>query len=255
MGKLDGKVIIVSGASSGIGAGTAEVLADEGAKVVMFARSSRLDNTAKKLEAKGYDFLALKGDATVEADWANIVKQAIAKYGKIDGLFNNAGGFDNMATANTTYFGDDFSLSDWHDQFEKQFWSQLMGIRACLPELKKSKGSIICNSSITVVRSINVSAYACAKAAALTLVKSLAREVGPDGVRVNCVIPGWVHTNLTPYFDDPDSPLGDALNAQVWLGHHPGEPSDIGHAVAYLASDDAKYITGIEIIVDGGYSL
>ena len=255
MGKLDGKVIIVSGASSGIGAGTAEVLADEGAKVVIFARSSKLDATSQKLEAKGYDFLALRGDATSEEDWANIVKQAVAKYGRIDGLFNNAGGYDNLAKADATYFGDNFSLDAWHDQFEKQFFSQLKGIRACLPELRKTKGCIICNSSITVVRSVSVSAYACAKAAALTLVKSLAKELGPEGIRINCVIPGWVKSHLTPYFDSPDDPIGQILNAQTWLEHHPGEPADVGHAVAFLASDDAKYLTGIEIIVDGGFSL
>lgn len=262
MGKLDGKVVVVSGASNGIGLGTAKVLASEGAKVVMFARSDKMIEAERQMKELGADYLALRADATKNEDWQMVVEKAVEKYGKIDVLFTCAGGGIQRPLHESVFVEGVMTEEAWYEQFEQNFWTQFRGVRACLPELRKTKGNIIMIGSMTVERpQAPACGYACAKAAALNLASSLADQLGKEGIRVNAVIPGWIKSDLTAFFNLENDPLTAATKENIKRAVRiyedaddpRGEPEDIGHTVAFLASDDAKYLTDVQIVVDGGY--
>lgn len=256
MNRLEGKVVIVSGSSSGLGFAEAKLMASEGAKVVMFARGEeRLLEKAEEIRAAGGDVLAMRADATSAADWDMVVAKTVERYGKIDVLVNNAGQAAPNYPSEQTTFTEAFKQEAWEDHINELFMSQVLGAHACLPELRKTKGNIIFNSSMTVLRtSVPVSAYGCAKAAVRCFAKSLADQLGPEGIRVNIIIPGYIHTNLIPFSRNTEIPVVQSWMKETALGYL-GEPEDIAYAVCYLASDEAKYVTGTEIVVDGGFQL
>lgn len=258
MGRLNGKVAIISGASRGIGFGTAKVFAEEGAKVVMFSRSDKMDAAEAYMKEQGYDFLALRADATKDEDWSMVVNETLKKYGKLDVVFNNAGGSispENQAASN---WDDAMTDAGWYEQFEQNYWTDYRAVKACLPELIKTKGNIILMGSVTVTCPQGLSSgYAPAKAAATKFAKDIAKMFGPKGVRVNVVHPGFIWSDLTEFCKMEELPIVQEIKGRVKLDREDfmGKPEDIGRAVAFLASDDAEFITGIELLVDGGYHL
>lgn len=254
MGRFSGKTIIVSGGSSGIGFAEVQIMAREGANVVFFARGEeRVLEKEKELKAEGLECLALVADARKKEDWEMVVAKTVEKYGKIDVLVNNAGGACEYKSEETA-FTKSMKVEAWEAHFRELFYSQLLGIYACWDELKKSKGNIVNTSSVTAIRPNPMNAYSCSKVAIIHATKGLAEDFAPDGIRVNCVVPGYMATNLIPFAYAPEHPATRALAESTKLGRV-GEASDIGYAVAYLASDEAKYVTGETIVVDGGHTL
>lgn len=256
MGRLDGKVAIISGGSIGLGGATATKFGAEGAKVVIFARTEAdVIAKGKELEQAGVEHIAMVADATKRNDWKRVLDATIEKFGKLDILVNNAGN-----TGTTTDYSwmllDNYNEDSWREVTDAIFWSQINGITTCIDELKKTKGVIINNGSVTTTKTIGPAhAYQCAKAAIQNATTHMARQYGAFGIRVNCVIPGWMVTRM--FSDDPANHVPgylDMLMGHICLDRF-GKAEDIANAICFLASDEASYITGHNLIVDGGYSL
>ena len=206
MGRFSGKTVIVSGASSGFGYAEAEVFAKEGANVVMFARGEeRLMEKADILKKAGYECLPIVADARIKEDWERIVKLTTEKYGQIDILINNAGGSSEY-TPDKTCFGPTMEVEAWESDFRENFYSQMLGIQVCWDELKKTKGNIVNTASVTTKRPNPVCAYSCSKVSIIHVTKGIADDMAVDGIRVNCILPGYMATNLIPFAFDPEHP-------------------------------------------------
>lgn len=240
---LSGKVAVVTGASRGIGESIAVELARHGANVVVSDIISGND-TVKKIKSLKKDSIYIKTDVSNEKEVINLINQTMRKFGKIDILVNNAGIYKYAPTTG-------FSLEDW----EKTIHVDLRGVFLCSREaLKHMKrgGSIINISSIAGISGFPESAaYCAAKGGVRALTKSLASEFGKKGIRVNSVHPGIIDTPMTHQFLK-DKKSKDAYLAKVPLGRI-GQPVDIAGPVVFLASDAAAYVTGEELVADGGW--
>lgn len=245
MGRLDGKVAVITGAASGMGAEHARVFLAEDARVVL---TDIADEPGRDVAGElGPDALFVHHDVTDPTSWTEVVRSASHAYGPVTVLVNNAGfaGPDATVAKMTT---EDYLKTISVDQHGVFF-----GMRAVIPGMVEAGGGSIVNiSSVAgLVHQINVPnpAYTAAKFAVRGLTKAAAVQYGPQGVRVNSVHPGGV---LTPMLKAtvPRESI-NALTADVPL-RRMAEPAEVSHLVAFLASDDASYITGAEYLVDGG---
>jgi 3-oxoacyl-[acyl-carrier protein] reductase len=238
---LKGRTAIVCGASSGLGLASAEALAAEGANVALFAR--RRDLLEREAERLGG--LAVRGDVTSAPDLERLVTRTLEAFGGIDVVVWNSGG-PPAATAT--------EVTD--EKLEEAFSLVLVPavrlVRLCLPHLERSPaGRIICITSITVKEPVPHLALSNALRPGLTgWAKTLARELGPKGITVNCVAPGRVDTARMVELYGPDGPPREEV-AEIPLGRI-GRPDEFGAVVCFLASDRASYVTGATIPVDGG---
>jgi 3alpha(or 20beta)-hydroxysteroid dehydrogenase len=245
MAKLDGKVAIITGAASGMGAEHARVFVEEGAKVAL---TDINEGPGLKLAAElGENALFLRHDVTDPASWDEVVRSTSAHFGPVTVLVNNAGFAGPEATVA------DMSTEDYLKTIAIDQHGVFFGMRAVIPGMVEAGGGSIVNISSVAgfVHQINVPnpAYTAAKFAVRGLTKAAAVQFGPQGVRVNSVHPGGV---LTPMLKDtvPQEAI-DALNADVPL-RRMAEPREVSQLVAFLASDDSSYITGAEHLIDGG---
>lgn len=240
---LSGKVAIVTGAARGIGEGIAIELAKSGANVVVSDIISG-ENTVKKIKGLGRKSIYIKTDVSNESDVKNLIDETMKKFGKIDILVNNAGIYRAAPTITV-------SEEDW----EKTIHIDLKGVFLCCREALKhmKRGASIINiSSIAGISGFNQSAaYCAAKGGVRMLTKSLAVEFGSKGIRVNSVHPGVIETPMTSGLLK-DKKMMNAQIARVPLGRI-GKPVDIAGPVVFLASDAASYITGEELVADGGW--
>lgn len=246
------KIIVITGAGTGIGQACARRLAAEGARLVLIGRRAAM------LEAVAAEIggLALAGDAASSDDWQRMLASILQHYGAIDGLVACAGGMGQ---------GDILQTDDaqWQQAMAANLGTAFASARACLPALKQRCGSIVLLASIaSLAAGPRVCGYTTAKHGLLGLMRSLARDVGPDGVRVNAVCPGWVRT---PMADEEMQPLmahyGDSLDqayqrvtADVPL-RRPAEAHEIASICRFLLSDEAAILTGASIVADGGASI
>ena len=248
MGKLDGKVALISGGARGQGAAEARLFAQEGAKVVI---ADILDAQGQQVEAEinelGGDALYIHLDVTSESDWQNAVQAAVAKYGRLDILVNNAAIIIEKAAI------EDRAAADWDRVFEVNAKGVFLGTKHAIPEMRKAGGGSIVNiSSVAgIAQSLHQEpAYAASKGAVRIFSKVTASQHAADGIRCNSVHPGPIDTDMLA------SAMGDEARLQDRLARVPmrrmGSVDEIAKGVLYLASDDSSYVTGSELVIDGG---
>jgi 3alpha(or 20beta)-hydroxysteroid dehydrogenase len=238
--RLDGKVAIITGGARGQGEAEARLFVREGAKVVI---GDVLDEDgaalADELGAEAARYVHL--DVTSPADWAAAVELATSTFGKLDVLVNNAGIHHSTRI-------EDETLERFKRTIEVNLVGTFIGIQAALPALRAAGRAAIVNISSTAgMRGFpGMASYGSSKWGVRGLTKTAAAELGTYGIRVNSVHPGPIKTAMLP-----DSPDGEARFAHLPLGRS-GEPEEVANLVAFLASDESSYITGIEHVVDGG---
>lgn len=238
--------VLITGSSRGIGAGIARRFAEEGHRVAIHYREQESQARAlyNELAQAGYSVLLVSGDITDEKQCKDIAVSVRDKFGFIDVLVNNAG------IALPTQLVTDTSLADWRRVMDTNVTGMFLLTNAVLPEMVSQKrGSIVNISSMWGVTGGSCEvAYSASKAAVIGYTKALAKEVAPSGIRVNCIAPGFVLTDMTRCFDE--SVIADICEETPLL--RAGTPEDIASAVRFLASEDASFITGQVLCVDGG---
>ncbi len=246
MGKLDGKIALVTGSSRGIGRGIALEFAREGADVAVNYRrdEAAAKETVRAIEALGRKAIAIQADV---AEWPQVqalVARALGHFGRLDIVVANSG------VASRVQSVWDLDVEHWHKVIGVNLHGVFYTCKATAKHLvDRGQGSIILISSIGADACGPMGApYYCAKAAVNALTKSLAKECAPSRVRVNCIAPGLIMSDMG---EKMVKFYGDALVAGIPLGR-PGQPEDIGKAAVYLASDDASFVTGKILRVDGG---
>ena len=246
MNRFAQKTVLVTGAGTGIGRAAALRLAGEGAYVLLVGRrSAPLAAVAEEITADGGQATAISCDISSEPSVLSTIDRVTSEFGAIDALFANAGVLGEFRALENTPA----------DQFDELLTINLKGtflmIRHCLPVLKS--GAILINASWTIHGIMpGAGAYAASKGALAAMMRTLAVEVGSRGIRVNTINPGII---LTPMADDVlDADIAARLAAHTPLRRN-GVPDDIAGTVAWLLSEDAAFVTGQEITIDGGYTL
>ena len=260
MGQVDGKIAVVTGGASGIGAACAETLAREGAKVVLTdIDDARGQELAAGIRSAGGEALYLSLDVTDETRWQGIVVEFERRYGRLDIVVANAG-IGIMCTSIA-----EMSLADWRRQTAVNLDGVFLSVKHCLPLMRRSGGgSIVMTSSIAGLRgSATLAGYCATKGGVRLFAKAIAMECAArgDGIRVNSVHPGVIDTPIwakirpdlaMPGSNTPiDIDIEDIGRRQAPLGRV-GKPQDIANGVLFLCSDAASYITGTELVIDGG---
>lgn len=241
--RFDDKVAVVCGGANGIGWATVERLLDEGARVAILdlepeTATRRLAERGVDVDAPDAPAAVFACDVLVTSSVDSAVGGALERFGRIDALACVAGG-EHVTE-------DDLDDGHWDDIVNWNLQGPVRVIRACRAALIESRGAIVIVSSVNGIAAWGEPAYSAAKAGLTLLAKNLAVSLGPDGVRANVVAPGTVRTRTWDWQDDPDR-----LAVLYPLGRI-GEPADIAAAIVFLASDDASWITGVTLPVDGG---
>ena len=247
MSKLTGKVAVVTGASKGIGAGIAKALAAEGASVVVNYASSRegADKTVDEIYKAGGKAVAVGGDVSKAAEAQGIVDAAIQHFGKLDILVNNSGVYEFAPIEQITE-------EHFHRHFNINVLGLLLVTQAAVKHL--GEGGSVINIGSLIARSPmpGASVYGATKGAVDVITVTLAKELGGRKIRVNSLNPGLVATEGNASMRGPESEMEKTLVAQTPLGRV-GQPDDIAAAAVFLASDDARWITGERLFAGGGY--
>lgn len=252
--RLQGKVAIITGAGGGQGLAAARIFAREGAKVVVAEWDQELgEAAATELRRAGHDALFVKTDVSREEDVASMVEQTVARHGRIDVLFNNAGvgygaGFKLGSILETP-------LADWNRNLAVNLNGAYLCSRHAVPHMIRQRaGSVVHNASMNgLVGNPGTSdAYTAAKGGVVALTRTMAADLGKHGVRVNCVCPGPIDTPmLAPALKNPDRVRH--YQEKTLLGRV-GTPEEVANVALFLASDEASYVTGAVIPVDGGWT-
>jgi len=247
MGKLTGKVAVVTGASKGIGASIAKHLAAEGASIVANYASDKkgADTVVAEIIKTGGKAIAVQASVTVESEITSLFEQTAKAYGKVDILVNNAGVYAFSPIESVTA-----------EEFAREFNTNVLGLllvtKTALPLFPETGGSIVnIGSVVSTLAPPTASVYAGTKGAVDTITKTLAKELGARKIRVNAVNPGLVITEGLHTAGMAGNAFEDQMVAMTPLGRA-GQPEDIALPVVFLASDDARWITGISILVSGG---
>lgn len=251
--RLAGKVAIVTGSTAGIGKGSAELFAREGARVVVSGRTVEAgERVAEGIRAGGGEAMFVKADVSQAADVQRIVEETVAAYGKLDVLFNNAGTGSKGLTA-------DESEESWDRCITINLKSVFLGIKYAVPEMiKNGGGSIVSNASMWGVTASHrcAGSYVASKAAIIGLTKKAALDYAKQRIRVNCISPGDIGfvgmENDENYWTRPDI-IEDFETRQPYP--HMGTPEDCAYAALYLASDESAFVTGTNLVLDGGMTI
>jgi NAD(P)-dependent dehydrogenase (short-subunit alcohol dehydrogenase family) len=256
MGRVAGKVALVTGGACGIGRATCQLLAREGAKIVVAdIREDACAELAAQLRESGAAASWYKLDVGEEHEWQAAIQHTLLEFGALDILVNNAGvGFPNGDVEKQTF-------AEWREVMRVNADGAFLGIKYAIAAMRRHDrgGSIINVSSILgLVGSPTTCAYTASKGTVRLLTKSAALHCAKAGyrIRVNSIHPGWIET---PMSAEALARRGDAAAARKQmesttpLGHF-GRPEDIGHGILYLASDESEFVTGAELVIDGGYT-
>lgn len=253
--RLSGKVAVVTGAASGIGRAGAVLMAKEGAKLAVVDITAKGGNeTVQSIKANGGEAMFIETDVTKEPDVKRMVEQVISKYGHIDILYNNAGGWQRQLQDTVT----EDTSEEWDRLINLNLRSTFLCSKYVIPEMiRAGKGSIINTSSNAgFMNSPKVAAYGAAKAGIIELTKSLCMDYGPAGIRANVIAPGEVITpqwqatqDLIPI--EQRKKTQDTMVRCIPLGHF-AKPEDVANVALFLASDESSYLSGVMIPIDGG---
>ena len=259
LGRLKGRVAIITGANSGIGRATARLFAREGAKIVCCdiqeTISPRIDQLIKEKEGGQAVFATI--DVTKPEDCERMVKTALDSFGDVDILYNNAG-------AGIRKKVHEHSDEEWKFVLDTNLNAMFRGARAVLPHfIKKKSGNIVTTAStFGLLASPNYPGYCATKAAIVNLTREMAMDYGPLGIRVNCVCPGAIETPRFRGFppkptlgegmtDEQRKIMGDTNKALLRMGR----PEEIAYGVLFLVSDEASFVTGHALVIDGGQTI
>ena len=245
--RLEGKVAFISGGARGMGAAEARLFAREGARVGF---GDLLEDEGHQVEAeineRGSDALFMRLDVSSESDWQRAISATVDRFGRLDILVNNAG----IAMPGNLL---ETAVEDWDRLMDVNTKGVFLGMKTAIPEMRKARGGAIVNiASISgmIGRPLINPGYNASKAAVRLLTKSVAIQYAKDGIRVNTVLPGPTRTALTTDLE------ADPEKFQLYLSGIPlgrfGEPEDIAEGVLFLASDAASFVTGAELVMDGG---
>ncbi|MBU3570968.1 MULTISPECIES: glucose 1-dehydrogenase [Priestia] len=245
---LEGKVVVITGSSTGLGKAMAIRFATEKAKVVVNYRSKEeeANSVLEEIKKVGGEAIAVKGDVTVESDVINLVQSAIKEFGKLDVMINNAG-LENPVSSH------EMSLSDWNKVIDTNLTGAFLGSREAIKYFVENdiKGTVINMSSVheKIPWPLFVH-YAASKGGMKLMTETLALEYAPKGIRVNNIGPGAINTPINAEkFADPEQRAD--VESMIPMGYI-GEPEEIAAVAAWLASSEASYVTGITLFADGG---
>jgi len=248
MGRLDGKVAVITGAASGMGRETAVRFAGEGAAVVI-ADLNEDGGAAAVRECKenGGRAVFQKTDVTSEAGIKAMIERAVKEFGRLDITFNNAGLPGALGSIEQT------SVEDWDRTFAVLTRGVFLGIKHSVAEMRKvGGGSIISTASVAgLAGGYGPHAYSAAKAGVVNLTRSAALEIAKDKIRVNCICPGGINTPIFNFLTSDREVTGQLLGPLHPL-RRAGMPEDIANMALFLASDESEWITGVAMVVDGG---
>jgi 2-deoxy-D-gluconate 3-dehydrogenase len=247
---LSGKVAIVTGGNGGIGLGIAEGLAEAGANVAIVGRNTEKSQAAAATlaEKTGVETLVVTADVSRAEDVDRVVSEVVARFGRIDILFNNAG-------INIRKPPQDLSLDEWNRVMDINLTSAFLLSKAVYPAMKRVGGGKIVNiGSMTSIFGAGFApAYATTKGGIVQLTKSLALAWATDNIEVNAILPGWFKTELTDKAREEVPGLYDRVQSRIPKGRW-AQPQDMAGTAVWLASPASDYVTGIAIPVDGGYA-
>jgi 3-oxoacyl-[acyl-carrier protein] reductase len=247
---LKDKVAIITGAGRGLGKAFALRFADEGARLLLPDISpERAEATAAEIKARGGEAYAMKTDISIEADTQKMAEEVMRIYGRVDILINNAALYYGVARRRW----DQWKVEDWDRMFEINVRGTYLCCKAIGPLMQKAGRGKIINIASDVFKvpgAVNLLAYACSKASVYAMTQALARALGPDGINVNSIAPGFTATEASL----GQAASGESFNATVEMQaiKRREEPTDLVGTAVFLASDDSDFITGQYIIVNGG---
>ena len=251
--RLEGKVALLTGAAAGVegelmgfGGAAARLFCREGAKVVLTdIRDEQGQRTANEIGEAGGEAMYLHLDVTGEQEWISVIEAAVARFGRLDILVNNAG-------SGARYRVEDTTEEAWDDQMDVHAKGVFLGTKHAIPHMRNAGGGSIINvSSIYgLVGSETSTAYHAAKGAIRLFTKAAAIQYAPENIRVNSVHPGYAHTPLTDRgYQDPV--YFENIRSRIPMGRV-GNAWDIANGMLYLASDESSFVTGSELVIDGG---
>jgi NAD(P)-dependent dehydrogenase (short-subunit alcohol dehydrogenase family) len=243
--KLEGRVALITGASRGIGRAIAELFAEEGASVIITAKDrARLKKTASEIGV-----FALDADIRQERQVREVVKKTIARFGRLDILVNNAGVFPRIKKLHQ------ITEREWNDVIDVNLTGQFRFTKYAIPHLQKSRGTILniaSNAGLKAYENFHADAYSASKSALILLTRSWALQYAKDGIRVNCICPGVVETDMTRMCLASKADR-EMLNAEYPIGRI-GTVNDVAKSALFFVSDDASWTTGAVLALDGGES-
>jgi NAD(P)-dependent dehydrogenase (short-subunit alcohol dehydrogenase family) len=247
--RLEGKVALISGGARGMGASEARLFVREGARVVMGdILDAEGQAVAAEISARGGEALYVRLDVTDEADWERAVSRTVDRFGKLDILVNNAGVGGGSRIEDTT-------VKEWDHVMDVNAKGVFLGTRAVIPVMRRGGGGSIVNISSQlglVGTDISSPQYQASKGAVRLLTKTTAMQYARDRIRANSVHPGPIVTAMTEKRrNDPEHYR--LMLSRIPLGRF-GEPDEVAHGVLYLASDESTFVTGSELVIDGGWT-
>ena len=247
MGRLDGKVALISGGARGQGAAEARMFAREGAKVVIGdVLDAEGTSVAAEIAESGGDALFVHLDVTHEEGWRSAIGAAVSSFGKLDVLVNNAGIWRRGRVEDTT-------VEDWDTIMDVNAKGVFLGTKLAIPEMRKAGGGSIINISSTagLVGGPRSSAYTASKGAVRLFTKATAIQYAKEGIRANSIHPGPIETAMIQQVWQGDEQNREEAIARTPLGRI-GTPEDIAYGALFLASDESSFMTGSELVIDGG---
>jgi len=252
MDRVKGKVAIVTGAAGGLGSVEASLLAKEGASVVVTdIDEASIEKVAETINGRGGRALFLKHDVTREADWGRVIGTTLDAFGRLDVLVNNAGVIIYKKIEDT-------SLAEWRWLMSVNLDGVFLGTKFAIGAMKKTGAGSIINIASTagLIGNPDASAYHASKGGVRLFTKAAAIECSKAGygynIRVNSIYPGVINTAMADALKQDENKYNSALSWHP-IGHF-GEPEDVAYGVLYLASDESKFLTGSELVIDGGWT-